>query len=104
MWISSRVPPNPYTIRNLIPPNPCKNIHTYSYFGLQVLLMQAIKSSSPYRNFEYALKSKDVKRQYPVMFSRFLNFIGSQGDSLEEKCASFYEFASLIDNRRMLDI
>ena len=65
--------------------------------------MQIAKSSSPYQNFVYALKSKDVKRQYPVMLSRFLNFIGSQGDSLEEKCESFYEFASLIDNRRMLE-
>ena len=37
------------------------------------------------------------------MLSRFLNFIGSQGDSLEEKCTSFYEFASLIDNGRMLE-
>jgi hypothetical protein len=46
--------------------------------------MQIVKSS-PYQNFVFALKSKDVKRQYPVMLSRFLNFIGSQGDSLEEK-------------------
>ncbi len=65
--------------------------------------MQIVKSSSPYQNFVYALKSKDVKRQYPVMLSRFLHFIGSQGDSLEEKCESLYEFASSIDNRRMLE-
>ena len=62
-----------------------------------------VGKSSPYQNFVYALKSKDVKRQYPVMLSRFLNFIGSQGDSLEEKCESFYEFASSIDNRRLFE-
>jgi hypothetical protein len=65
--------------------------------------MQLVKSSSPYQNFVYALKSKDVKRQYPVMFSRFLNFISSTGDSLEEKCESFYEFAISIDNRKLLE-
>lgn len=65
--------------------------------------MQIVKSSSSsYQNFIYALKSKDVKRQYPVMLSRFLNFIGSQGDSLEEKCESLYQFANSIDNRRLL--
>jgi hypothetical protein len=64
--------------------------------------MQIVKSSSPYQNFIYALKSKDVKRQYPTMFSRFLNFIGSQGESLE-KCASFYECASSVDNRRLVE-
>jgi hypothetical protein len=67
--------------------------------------MQIVKSSSSssYQNFIYALKSKDVKRQYPVMLSRFLNFIDSQGDSLEEKCESLYQFARSIDNRRLLE-
>ena len=64
--------------------------------------MQMVKSS-PYQNFIYALKSKDVKRQYPVMLSRFLNFIGVEGESLEEKCLSLYEFAILIDNRKVLE-
>jgi regulatory protein YycH of two-component signal transduction system YycFG len=34
--------------------------------------MQIVKSL-PYQNFIYALKLKDIKRQYPVMLSRFLN-------------------------------
>jgi hypothetical protein len=37
------------------------------------------------------------------MLSRFLNFIGSHGDSLEEKCESLYQFASSVDNRRLLE-
>jgi hypothetical protein len=32
-----------------------------------------IAKSLPYQNFIYALKLKDIKRQYPVMLSRFLN-------------------------------
>ncbi len=40
---------------------------------------------SPYQNFVYALKSKDVKRQYPVYVSRFLKFINMDGASLEEQ-------------------
>ena len=58
---------------------------------------------SLYQSFVYALKSKDIKRQNPVMISRFLNFIDSQGNSVEGKCDSFYEFTSSIDNRRMLE-
>jgi translation initiation factor 2B subunit (eIF-2B alpha/beta/delta family) len=37
------------------------------------------------------------------MLSRFLNFIGSTGESLEEKCESLYEFASSIDNHKLLE-
>jgi hypothetical protein len=62
-----------------------------------------VSKSSPYHNFVYALKSKDVKRQYPVMLSRFLNFLELTGDSIEEKCISLLEFASLIENRKALE-
>jgi hypothetical protein len=34
-----------------------------------------ISEYSPYQNFVFALKSKDVKRQYPAMLSRFFDFI-----------------------------
>ena len=30
---------------------------------------------SPYQNFKYALKSKDLQRQYPSLLGRFLNFL-----------------------------
>jgi hypothetical protein len=40
---------------------------------------------SPYQNFKYALKSKDVQRQYPSLLAKFLNYLQPQGD-LEEKC------------------
>lgn len=58
---------------------------------------------SPYQNFSYALKSKDVKRQYPAMLSRFLKFINMDGGSIEEQCVSLCEFASSIDNRKALE-
>ena len=62
-----------------------------------------ISDLSPYQNFVYALKSKDVKRQYPVMLSRFLNFIEEKGETLEERCLSLYNFAIKIENRKALE-
>ena len=62
-----------------------------------------IVESTPYQNFTYALKSKDVKRQYPVMLLRFLNFTKVTGESIEEKCMSLYEFGKEIDNRKALE-
>ena len=50
-----------------------------------------ISESSPFQNFTFALKSKDVKRQYPAMLSRFLNFIGltkDKGGPIEDRCKS----------------
>lgn len=49
------------------------------------------------------MKSKDVRRQYPVMLLRFLNFAKVTGDSIEEKCVSLYEFAKEINNRKALE-
>jgi hypothetical protein len=62
-----------------------------------------ISESSSYQNFVYALKSKDVKRQYPVMLLRFLNFIDLSGETVEEKCISLYEFARQLGNRKALE-
>jgi hypothetical protein len=62
-----------------------------------------VSELSPYQNFAYALKSKDVKRQYPVMLTRFLNFIDEKGETLEEKCLSLYKFAIQIENRKSLE-
>ncbi|TVP39362.1 hypothetical protein NARC_160076 [Candidatus Nitrosocosmicus arcticus] len=62
--------------------------------------MQIIEST-PYKNFIYALKSKDVKRQYPVMLQRFLNFIKADGESIEEKCLSLYNFANVSFSQKL---
>ena len=62
-----------------------------------------ISESSPFQNFTYALKSKDVKRQYPAMLSRFLNFIDIVGETIEDKCHLFYNFAKNVDNRKALE-
>ncbi|HEY6658565.1 MAG TPA: hypothetical protein VIZ62_08555, partial [Nitrososphaeraceae archaeon] len=59
--------------------------------------------SSPFQNFTYALKSKDVKRQYPAMLSRFLNFLDIEGETIEDKCHFFYNFAKNVDNRKALE-
>ena len=65
--------------------------------------MMQISESSPYQNFIYALKSKDVKRQYPAMLSMFLSFINVEGETIEEKCNFFYNFANNIENRKALE-
>jgi hypothetical protein len=65
--------------------------------------MMQISESSPYQNFIYALKSKDVKRQYPAMLSRFLSFINVEGETIEEKCNFFYNFAKNIKNHKALE-
>jgi len=62
-----------------------------------------LAESTPYQNFLYALKSKDVKRQYPVMLIRFLKFIETDGETIEEKCLTLYNFAVQLDNRKKLE-
>ena len=48
---------------------------------------------SPYENFIYALKSKDVKRQYPSLLNRFMTFIDVKGETIEEKGNKLYRLA-----------
>ena len=62
-----------------------------------------ISEFSPYQNFVFAPKSKDVKRQDPAMLSRFFDFIHVEGETLEEKCKIFHDFARKMENRRILE-
>lgn len=62
-----------------------------------------LEEATPYQNFAYALKSKDVKRQYPAMLMRFLNFTNASGETIEEKCNSLYNFSQKIENRKALE-
>jgi hypothetical protein len=62
-----------------------------------------LNEATPFQNFIYALKSKDVKRQYPAMLLRFLNFTNASGETIEEKCISLYDFCQKIENRRALE-
>ncbi len=48
---------------------------------------------SAYAKFNAALRSKEVRRQYPHLLERFLDFCKFEGLSLEDKVQSFYEFA-----------
>jgi hypothetical protein len=69
----------------------------YIFYKMQLFV------SSPFQNFTYALKSKDVKRQYPAMLSRFLNFLDIEGETIEDKCHFLYNFAKNVDNRKALE-
>ncbi len=37
------------------------------------------------------------------MLSRFLNFIDIEGETIEDKCHFFYNFAKNVDNRKELE-
>ena len=50
----------------------------------------SLSTLSPYENFIYALKSKDVIRQYPSLLNKFLTFLQLQGN-IEDKCHKLYE-------------
>jgi hypothetical protein len=45
-------------------------------------------SNGPYNRFLYALKAPESKRQYPKRLAVFLNFIGIEGSTIEERLAS----------------
>ena len=45
---------------------------------------------SPFDNFMYALKSKDVKRQYPSLLEKFLDFL-RLGGNIEQKCRELFK-------------
>lgn len=78
-----------------IPPNPCRYIHVIYEFWTTIYWMAAnslAEMLSPYQNFVYALKSKEVKRQYPSLLDKFLHFITIDG-SMEEKCHKLYSLA-----------
>jgi hypothetical protein len=49
-------------------------------------------TNDPLKNFLYALKAPDSKRQYPRRFEYFLDFLRLTG-TLKEKCLIFYEQA-----------
>jgi len=61
-----------------------------------------IVESYPYRKLVYALKSNDVKRQYPPMLGRFFDFIKIEEEPIEQKCKVFYDFVSKVENRKVL--
>ena len=48
---------------------------------------------SPFAKFKMALKSKEVKRQYPNLFGKFLDFCKFEGLNIEQKATNFYLFA-----------
>ncbi|NOJ29714.1 MAG: hypothetical protein DA328_06045, partial [Nitrososphaeraceae archaeon] len=62
-----------------------------------------IVESTPYQNFLYALKSKDVKRQYPIMLTRFLDFANIDGIDIEAKCKTFCNFAKNVENHQAVE-
>jgi hypothetical protein len=59
---------------------------------------------SPYAKFKMALKSKEVKRQYPNLLEKFLDFCKFEGLSIEEKAAKFYRFAKSKSQEELEDL
>jgi hypothetical protein len=59
---------------------------------------------SPYARFKMALKSKEVKRQYPNLLEKFLDFCKFEGPNIEQKALKFYLFAKTKTQEEMEDL
>ncbi len=58
---------------------------------------------SPYAKFKMALKSKEVKRQYPNLLEKFLDFCKFEALNVEQK-AKFYLFAKSKSQEELEDL
>jgi hypothetical protein len=59
---------------------------------------------SPYSKFKMALKSKEVKRQYPNLLEKFLDFCKFEGPNIEQKATKFYLFAKSKSQEELEDL
>jgi hypothetical protein len=59
---------------------------------------------SPYSKFKMALKSKEVKRQYPNLLEKFLDFCKFEGPNIEQKSTKFYLFAKAKSQEELEDL
>jgi hypothetical protein len=59
---------------------------------------------SPYAKFKMALKSKEVKRQYPNLLEKFLDFCKFEGASIEQKATKFHLFAKSKSQEELEDL
>jgi hypothetical protein len=41
---------------------------------------------TPYENFLYGLKVAETRRQYPHRLDKFVNFIGLEAATIQERC------------------
>jgi hypothetical protein len=59
---------------------------------------------SPYAKFKIALKSKEVKRQYPNLLEKFLDFCKFEGVNIEQKATNFHLFAKSKSQEELEDL
>jgi hypothetical protein len=59
---------------------------------------------SPYAKFKMALKSKEVKRQYPNLLEKFLDFCKFEALNVEQKASKFYLFAKSKSQEELEDL
>ncbi len=59
---------------------------------------------SPYAKFKMALKSKEVKRQYPNLLEKFLDYCKFEGPNVEQKATNFYLFAKTKSQEELEDL
>jgi hypothetical protein len=59
---------------------------------------------SPYAKFKMALKSKEVKRQYPNLLEKFLDFCNFEGLDIEQKAIKFHLFAKSKSQEELEDL
>jgi hypothetical protein len=59
---------------------------------------------SAYAKFKMALKSKEVKRQYPNLLEKFLDFCKFEGANIEQKATKFHLFAKSKSQEELEDL
>jgi hypothetical protein len=59
---------------------------------------------SPYARFKIALKSNEVKRQYPNLLGKFLDFCKFKGVNIEQKATNFHLFAKSKSQEELEDL
>jgi hypothetical protein len=59
---------------------------------------------SPYAKFKMALKSKEVKRQYPNLLEKFMDFCRFEGANIEQKATNFHLFAKSKSQEELEDL
>jgi hypothetical protein len=94
-------------------PNPTEPASlVYRFIGLHIIViimstatdLSVTSVLSPYSKFKMALKSKEVKRQYPNLLEKFLDFCKIEGHSVEQKATNFYLFAKSKSQEELEDL
>jgi hypothetical protein len=111
--MSNKQTTEPWYMRRLNPTKPASLV--YHFIGLRITLLRCLfrlrqrihrlrQHCLLIQNLKMALKSKEVKRQYPNLLEKFLDFCKLEGDNVEQKATKFYLFAKSKSKEELEDL